>query len=250
MLTSETLFIASELENLLSGDISSSDIVRARKLADEIEELAESIINGKVKSFKFKKYNFDSINELLESDYSDDDLINVGENLLNKTDLDFADLIPKIQEIRSLLRDMLPNSVIDDALGVRIIKPSLRDQSAFLRIFGAVDNPLHVLARISNNSFTSSELSILRQVYPELLDGFTNMLLTYLANYQANGKDVIQHTKAIGIKRYLGENIRGMVPQAVDNELQQEIEQKQKQLNVKNFEGANRMTPESEKDVM
>lgn len=246
MFTSETVFIASKLENLISGNLESSDIVRAKNLPDEIEGLAKKIIDGSPSIPKIKNYKYKNLVEILDTDPTIEDSLQMGENLIKNTDFDFVDLMPKVDEVRELLKSMLPNSVIEDVYGISVQDPSIRDQISFIRLFGAVDNPLSVLMRISDNSFTDSEMSIIRQVYPELLEGFTNMLLAYITDKSSKNEKTLGHTKSIGIRRFLGENINSKAPQAIDEEQAQKSEQ---QIKMGDFEAGNRMLPERDREL-
>lgn len=249
MLTTETIFIASKLDSLLSGNITSEDITNAKKLTDTIEDLIKNIVLGKNKSSKIKQYNFDKIAEILNQDENFEDLMDKSTKLIKNTEAEFADLIPKVEEVKNILKGLLPFNEYSDVLGVHISEPSIREQLMFLRLFAAIDNPLSVFARIADNSFTRQELDIIQQVYPELYEGVSGMITTYLMDMASEGKDIVGYTRGIGIKRFFGEAVFKPIADE-DQQAEQGKQQASKQMNTKNFEAGDRMTPERDRDNM
>ena len=250
MLTTDTIFIASKLDNLISGDITSQDIVKAKALPDKIEGLAKQIVTGNVPKSSTKGYNFKKISESLNFEESLEELVDKGAQLVKNTDVDFADLIPKIDQVKTLLKGLLPFIEQSDVLGLRLSEPSKRDQLGFIRLFAAIDNPVMVLARIGDNSFTSAEMNIVKEVYPELVEGVQGMILTYITDLAAKGKDVVGHTRSLGIKRFFGEDVTGLSPEMAKAEEQQAPQQKQSKSRPSKSGAANRMMPEGDRDLL
>ena len=207
MITTETLFVAAPLERLISGNITSKDITEAKKLVDKTEGLVANLLKVKSKAHKLKKYDFDKIAFDLGEQEATEDLIEKGSKLLKNTDIEFTDLIPKIEEIKLLLKGLLPTNQVEDVMGVHLKEPSTRDKLGFLRLYGAIDNPLSVIGRVVDNSFTKAEMDIVREAYPELMQGIESMITNALMEMKAQGKEVVGNNLSLGIKRMFGESV-------------------------------------------
>jgi len=247
MLSTDTIFIASNLEALISGDITSKDIVKSKAIPQKVEEIIKKIVFGGDTKSVMKKYNFRTISDALNTEESIEEELEKSANLVKNTDIEFTDLIPKIQEVKEILKGLLPFNEQNSITGIILSEPSKREELAYLRLFAAIDNPLKVLGRIGENSFTKLEMDIVKQVYPELISGIEGMILTYLTELKSKGKEVIGHTRVLGIKRFFGEDISSISPIARDEDLEQSKKQSSK---IRNFEAGSRMMPEGDRELL
>ena len=65
MLSTDTILIATPLDRLISGAVTSSDIVNSRKVVDKLEKLAKDVVTGQPKVKKPKSYTpLDAVNSI------------------------------------------------------------------------------------------------------------------------------------------------------------------------------------------
>lgn len=249
MLSTDTILIATPLDRLISGAVSSSDIINSRAVVDKIEKLAKAVVTGQPSVKKPKKYNYKAISETLSLELTMEQLMERAELLMKNTQNEYGELIPKVIELSDLLRDLLPYNQTNDILGIHLKEPSMTEKLNYLRIYGAIDDPLSVLARIADNSFTKSEMDAVRRAYPELVEGFSMMVNGHLMDLGANGKDAVGRSRTLGLKRFFGESIfRAPRPGEIQQE-QQEQASKVRPIKAGDFSASSRMTPESQKDL-
>ena len=249
MLSTDTILIATPLDRLISGSVTSSDVINSRKVVEKTEAIAKAVITGQPAIKKPKRYNYKTISETLELELSMDQLMERAELLMKNTQNEYGELIPKVIELSDLLRDLLPYNQTTDVLGMHLKDPSMTEKLNYLRIYGAIDEPLNVLARIAYNSFTRQELDAVKRAYPELVDGFSMMLNCHLMDLAADGKEVVGRNRSLGLKRFFGESIFRPPMPGEQQEAQMEQAKRSGSIKPQNFNAANRMPPESQKDL-
>lgn len=248
MLSTETIFIATPLKRLFNGNIASSDISNAKKVPEKIEKAARGIFKDQKPSKASTGYKYKDIVRILEADQTDEDLFKDSSKLMKNTGDDFADLIPKVMEVKQLMKSLLPYNQVNDVLGLHLRDPSIRDQLAYLRLWAVVDDPITLIDKINDNSFTKPEINIMQQVYPEIYQGVIDFINSEIMSINQNGKEVVGKNRALGIRRFLGESIQRKLP-ATSQEQPQPQGRGGGTGAARNVKLANRMAPESQSAV-
>jgi hypothetical protein len=227
------LLIAAPLTNLISGNVTSKDIVAANALEKTVPKLIKDMLNGSKPAVKVYKYDLKTIKDAIEGEDDFETSMQKAERLLSKTEIQAAEIIPRISEVKEFLRNALPDVQREDILGVHETEVPFREAAAFSRIYAAIDDPINVVKMIATNSFTMGEVDAIKEVYPEFWNAVIATITDELIKFRADEKELVGYHCGLGIKRVLGVELGK--PDVVPKDQQAQAPQAAPQVNMKNI---------------